>query len=104
MSAIEYLIILLLLFMAAPDLCRLVRRPALIYPVWVIFGLMLGIGLALFLCRRAAARLNRLFQDALEKATHWRLDLVILLVLVVCVAGHNSGFLVPRGPFPSACS
>ncbi len=42
MNSIELLIILLLLFMAVPDLCRLVRRPALIYPAFVIFGLLLG--------------------------------------------------------------
>jgi CPA2 family monovalent cation:H+ antiporter-2 len=42
MNSIELIIILLLLFMAVPDLCRLVRRPALIYPVFVVFGLALG--------------------------------------------------------------
>jgi Kef-type K+ transport system membrane component KefB len=42
MNSIEFIIILLLLFMAVPDLCRMVRRPALIYPAFVIFGLLLG--------------------------------------------------------------
>ena len=42
MNNIEFIIVLLLLFMAVPDLCRLVRRPALIYPAFVIFGLLLG--------------------------------------------------------------
>lgn len=42
MNGIEFIIILLLLFMAVPDACRLLRRPALIYPAFVIFGLLLG--------------------------------------------------------------
>lgn len=42
MNSIELIIILLLLFMAVPDLCRFVRRPALIYPAFVVFGLLLG--------------------------------------------------------------
>jgi Kef-type K+ transport system membrane component KefB len=42
MNSIEFIIILLLLFMAVPDLCRMVRRPALIYPAFVIFGLLLA--------------------------------------------------------------
>lgn len=42
MNSIEVLVVLLLLFMAVPDLCRMLRRPALIYPGFVIFGLLLG--------------------------------------------------------------
>ena len=42
MNSIEFIIILLLLFMAVPDVCRLFDRPALIYPVFVVFGLLLG--------------------------------------------------------------
>ncbi|MBA4137364.1 MAG: hypothetical protein C0518_08635 [Opitutus sp.] len=42
MNSIELIIVLLLLFMAVPDLCRVARRPALIYPAFVVFGLALG--------------------------------------------------------------
>lgn len=42
MNSIEIIIILLLLFMAVPDACRWLGRPALIYPAFVIFGLFLG--------------------------------------------------------------
>lgn len=42
MNAIEVIICLLLLFMAVPDLCRKVGRPALVYPAFVLFGLLLG--------------------------------------------------------------
>ncbi len=40
MSPVETLVILLLLFMSVPDLCRWIRRPALAFPVFVLFGLM----------------------------------------------------------------
>lgn len=42
MSAIEIIIVLLLLFMAVPDLCRKLRRPALAYSVFVLFGVALA--------------------------------------------------------------
>jgi Kef-type K+ transport system membrane component KefB len=40
-NSIEILVVLLLLFMAVPDVCRWLRRPALIYPLFVTFGLAL---------------------------------------------------------------
>lgn len=42
MNSIEIIIGLLLLFMAVPDVCRRVGRPALVFPVFVVFGLALG--------------------------------------------------------------
>lgn len=40
MQPIEILVVLILLFMTVPDLCRWVRRPALAYPVFVVGGLL----------------------------------------------------------------
>lgn len=42
MNNIELVVVLLLLFMAVPDACKWLRRPALVYPAFVIFGLLLG--------------------------------------------------------------
>lgn len=42
MSDIEAIIALILLFMGVPDLCRKLGRPALIYPVFVLCGIALG--------------------------------------------------------------
>eukprot|EP00825_Cyclidium_porcatum_P049376 TRINITY_DN8519_c0_g1_i2.p1 TRINITY_DN8519_c0_g1~~TRINITY_DN8519_c0_g1_i2.p1 ORF type:complete len:409 (-),score=-44.63 TRINITY_DN8519_c0_g1_i2:5-1231(-) len=42
MNNIEIIISLLLLFMAVPGACRWLGRPALVYPAFVLFGLMLG--------------------------------------------------------------
>lgn len=41
MSNIEIIIVLLLLFMAVPDICRRLDRPALAYAIFVLFGLLL---------------------------------------------------------------
>jgi Na+:H+ antiporter len=42
MTSTELLVILLLLVMAVPDLCRALGRPALGYPAFVCFGLLIG--------------------------------------------------------------
>lgn len=42
MNEIEIIICLLLLFMGVPDLCRWLRRPALVYPIFVVFGLLIA--------------------------------------------------------------
>lgn len=41
MNHIEIIIVLLLLFMAVPDVCRRWQRPALAYAVFVVFGVLL---------------------------------------------------------------
>lgn len=43
MNTLEIIICLMLLFMAVPDACRFLGRPALAYSVFVIFGQLLGI-------------------------------------------------------------
>ena len=42
MSNIEVIICLVLLFMAVPDLCRKLGRPALVFSAFVVFGILLG--------------------------------------------------------------
>ncbi|MFH1500191.1 MAG: cation:proton antiporter [Verrucomicrobiota bacterium] len=42
MNEIEIIICLILLFMGVPDLCRVLKRPSLAYPVFVLFGLLLA--------------------------------------------------------------
>lgn len=42
MNEIEIIICLLLLFMGVPDLCRWLRRPALVYPIFVVIGLLIA--------------------------------------------------------------
>ncbi|MDE1170690.1 MAG: cation:proton antiporter [Verrucomicrobium sp.] len=42
MKPLEVLIFIILLLMGVPDLCRLLRRPALVYPVYFVVGMLLG--------------------------------------------------------------
>ena len=42
MTSIELLVLLLLLAMAVPDVCAWLGRPALVYPAFVCFGLLVG--------------------------------------------------------------
>ncbi|MBI4326665.1 MAG: cation:proton antiporter [Chloroflexi bacterium] len=42
MSIIEVIICLLLTFMAVPDVCRKLGRPALVFSAFVLFGILLG--------------------------------------------------------------
>jgi Kef-type K+ transport system membrane component KefB len=42
MTSIELLVVLLLLVMAVPDLCAWIGRPALAYPAFVCFGILVG--------------------------------------------------------------
>lgn len=42
MNEVEAIIVLLLLFMAVPDVCRKLKRPALMYSAYIIFGMVLG--------------------------------------------------------------
>ncbi len=42
MSIIEVIVCLVLLFMAVPDRCRKLGRPALVFSAFVLFGILLG--------------------------------------------------------------
>ena len=42
MNNIEIIVCLVLLFMAVPDLCRKLGRPALVFSAFVLFGILLG--------------------------------------------------------------
>lgn len=66
---------------------------------WVLVLKLLGIGAAVFLCSRVAVPLTRVLQQILEKATHWRIHFVILLVLAVCAVGERLGLSGPKTAF-----
>ncbi|HYG34463.1 MAG TPA: cation:proton antiporter [Clostridia bacterium] len=106
MNSIEVIIVLLLLFMAVPDLCRKLNRPALGYPVFVLFGLLLGslldsslatmlkqagqVGFLLLLFEVGLEidlpRLNE-FLRPLRYAVLWTLTLLPLTLLLALYAG-----------------
>lgn len=68
-------------------------------PTW-LFGLKLaGMALVVYLCSRTAVHVTRLLQLAVEKATHWRLHFVTLLVLAICAVGERFGLSGPKTAF-----
>lgn len=66
---------------------------------WLIGLKLAGMAVAIYACSRVAVPLARLLQRVLEQATHWRLHLVTLLVLVGCAMGERLGLAAPKTAF-----
>lgn len=58
---------------------------------WFVVLKLLGIGAVIYLISRFAKRLDSLFEVIVRHATHWRMHLLVLLVLVVCAFGERLG-------------
>lgn len=66
---------------------------------WLIGLKLAGMAVVIYACSRVAVPLARLLQRVLEQATHWRLHLVAVLVLVACAAGERLGLAGPKTAF-----
>lgn len=66
---------------------------------WFIGLKILGIIITLFLIARFATRLQHLMQSILERATHWRVHFLVLLVLGVCALGERLGLDAAKTAF-----
>jgi Kef-type K+ transport system membrane component KefB len=66
---------------------------------WMIVAKLLGIATAIFLISRFAARLTKLFQTVLARTAHWRLHIVVLVVLAVCALGERLGLPAAKTAF-----
>jgi Kef-type K+ transport system membrane component KefB len=66
---------------------------------WTIAAKLAGMAVVVYACSRLAVPLARLMQRVLERATHWRLHLVTLLVLVACAIGDRLGLAGPKTAF-----
>lgn len=112
MKPIEILVVLILLFMSVPDLCKWLRRPALSFPVFVIAGLLFSpladgdlritigeIGELGFLLLLFEVGLEielprfREFRPALTRALGWAL---LQYPVILCLA-HFAGLTVVGG-------
>lgn len=58
---------------------------------WGVLLKLAGIVVTVFLISRFAAHLTKLFQTILERATHWRIHWLVLLVLAICALGERLG-------------
>jgi len=68
-------------------------------PTWLFALKLAGMALVVYACSRAAVHVGRLLQVVLERATHWRLHLVTLLVLAICAVGERFGLSGPKTAF-----
>ncbi len=66
---------------------------------WWIALQLVGIATVIYVVSRLAVPLQRLFQTILTQATHWRIHLVVLLVLAVCAVGERLGLSAPKTAF-----
>jgi len=66
---------------------------------WFIPLRLAGVVLVLLLVARFATHVTRLFHAILQRATHWRTHLLVLLVLAVCAAGDRLGLSAPKTAF-----
>jgi len=68
-------------------------------PTWLMAVRLAGMALVVYLCSRTAVHVTKLLQYVLEKATHWRLHFVTLMVLAICAVGERFGLSSPKTAF-----
>jgi Kef-type K+ transport system membrane component KefB len=66
---------------------------------WLLFLKLGGIAVVVFLISRFAGHLESLFGYILRTTTHWRMHLVVLLVLVICAIGERLGLSATKTAF-----
>ena len=66
---------------------------------WFVILKLAGIGVTIYLISRFATRLESLFALILRHTTHWRMHLIVLLVLIVCALGERLGLAGPKTAF-----
>ncbi len=66
---------------------------------WLVIVKLFGIATVIYLISRFATRLEGLFDLILKTTTHWRMHLIVLLVLIVCAAGDRLGLSATKTAF-----
>lgn len=66
---------------------------------WLILVRLAGIAVTVFLIARFSTHLTKLFQVVLERTTHWRVHLLVLLVLAICALGQRLGLDAAKTAF-----
>jgi len=66
---------------------------------WFVGVKLLGIATVIYLISRFATRLEWLFDFILKTTTHWRMHLIVLLVLAVCAIGDRLGLSATKTAF-----
>lgn len=66
---------------------------------WIVLFKLAGIAVTVYLIARSAAHLTNIFQTILERTTHWRIHMLVLLVLAVCALGERLGLDAAKTAF-----
>jgi Kef-type K+ transport system membrane component KefB len=66
---------------------------------WIVLPHLAGIFLVVLLVARFASQVTYLFQAILQRTTHWRTHLLVLLVLMVCAIGERLGLSATKTAF-----
>jgi Kef-type K+ transport system membrane component KefB len=66
---------------------------------WIVLLKLAGIAVTIYLIAGFAAHLKTLFQTILERATHWRVHWLVLLVLAICAIGQRLGLDATKTAF-----
>lgn len=66
---------------------------------WVVLVKLAGMAVTIYLIARFATHLTSLFQTILERTTHWRIHMLVLLVLAVCAVGERLGLDAAKTAF-----
>jgi Kef-type K+ transport system membrane component KefB len=66
---------------------------------WMVLMRLVGIAVTIYLIGRFSSHLQKLFQAVLDRATHWRVHWLVLIVLLVCAAGARLGLDAPKTAF-----
>jgi Kef-type K+ transport system membrane component KefB len=66
---------------------------------WFMLWRLAGVVLAVLLVAWIAPQVARLFQAILQRTTHWRTHLLVLLVLLVCAVGERLGLSAVKTAF-----
>jgi len=66
---------------------------------WTLLLKLAGLAVVIILVARAARQVMRLFDAILQRATHWRTHLLVVLVLAICALGERLGLSAPKTAF-----
>jgi Kef-type K+ transport system membrane component KefB len=66
---------------------------------WPVFLKLAGMAVTIFLISRFSSHVVKLCQTIIQKATHWRVHFLVLLVLIICALGERLGLSAAKTAF-----
>lgn len=66
---------------------------------WPILARVAGMAAMIYCISRFSSHVTKLFQQIIETTTHWRVHLLVLLVLIICAVGERLGLSASKTAF-----